>query len=565
MTTATTYTDKTTGKPSWPTTWDGRRREQKRRRDLVLMQPYTVEECQRLGLFQGTDIGNNIIHRAQRISPLIAFVASVGATLLSREWTLNLKGDADPKPNDPRLTRGMETWKRSKIPRSARMWADNLTVEADCYMEATLDDAGRPVVVHHNPQTVRVWLDARGIDVIKATITFMVDDPDDDSRKVEYVRTLTRKDISEKVGDKPPTTVPNRLGVVPLEWVQFAPSGVDPYLGRPPWWGIEDGVAVHDSSASILTVIGTKRANTVLFAEGVDITAGTEAGATANGIQGGTVEGGVIVGPTGSDVRPIGHGLEGAQALVEQSGEVHAVVATTRFELLFTDAGANASGTALSHRAAGLLATYAPPDRDLRASVGRAIAMAQAMADGVAWTDDLDVYEVTAGPMLSLDRAAELDALVKALETGLIKPVDAVRKLQDLGYIPRDADPEAYAQEARGVDVENTAAQASALSSLTGAAPTGGGAAVADTALNGAQVSAIVEVGKAVTLGEISETYGMETVLIANPSIDPERVRRMFGSLTAGGPAQEPTLPTQPPRVVVEDAPDDTPDGVDPD
>lgn len=559
MTTSTTatYTDQTTDKPAWPTTWDGRRKEQKRRRELVLMRPYTVEECQRLGLFQGTAPGNTIIHRAQRISPLISFVASVGATLLSREWTLNLKGDSTPKRDDPRLTRGSETWARSKIPRSARMWADNLTVEADCFMESTIDDKGRAVVVHHAPQTVRVWLDSRGLEVVKATITFMVDDPDDDTKQVTYVRTLTREAVSEKIGDKAPTTVQHKLGVVPLGWVQFAPSGVDPYLGRPPWWGIEDGVAVHDSSASILTVIGTKRANTVLFAEGVDITAGTDAGSTGSGIQGGTVEGGVIVGPVGTDVRPVGHGLEGAQALVEQSGEVHAVVATTRFELLFTDAGANASGTALSHRAAGLLATYTPPDRDLRSSVGRALAMAQAMADGLPWSDALDVYEVTAGPMLSLDRAAELDALVKSLETGLVKPADAVRKLQDLGYIPRDADPEQYAQEARGVDVENTAAQASALSSLTGGGVTDGAAAVADTALNGAQVSAIVEVGKAVALGEISATYGLETVLIANPSIDPERVRRMFASLTV---ADTPAQPAQPARVVA--LPDDTPDGV---
>ena len=276
MTTTTTYNDKTTGKPAWPTTWDARRTEQQRRRDLVLMRPYTPEECQRLGLFQGTNIGGDTIHRAQRISPLIAYVAQVGTTLLSREWTLNIKGDADPQQNDPRLTRGMETWRRSQIPRLARMWADNLTVEADCYMEAAIDDAGRAVVVHHKPQHVRVWLDSRGVEVVKATITFQVDDPDDDSKQVTYVRTLTRDKLSEKIGDKPAKVVDNRLGVVPLGWDQFAPSGVDPYLGKPPWWGIEDGVSVHDSAASILTVIGTKRANTVLFAEGVNPTVPAE-------------------------------------------------------------------------------------------------------------------------------------------------------------------------------------------------------------------------------------------------------------------------------------------------
>jgi len=463
MTTTTTYNDKTTGKPAWPTTWDARRTEQQRRRDLVLMRPYTPEECQRLGLFQGTNIGGDTIHRAQRISPLIAYVAQVGTTLLSREWTLNLKGDADPQQNDPRLTRGMETWRRSQIARLARMWADNLTVEADCYMEAAIDDAGRAVVVHHKPQHVRVWLDSRGVEVVKATITFMVDDPDDDSKQVQYVRTLTRDKLSEKIGDKPAKVVDNRLGVVPLGWDQFAPSGVDPYLGKPPWWGIEDGVSVHDSAASILTVIGTKRANTVLFAEGVNPTTGTDAGQSVPGVQGGAVEGGVIVGPVGTDIRPIGHGLEGAQVLVEQAERVHAIVATTCPELLFTEAGANASGTALSHRAASLLAKYAPPDTELRATVGRMLAMAQAMADGLAWSDDLDVYEVTAGPMLALDRSAELDALVKALETGLIRPADAVRKLQDLGYIPRDADPEQYAADALAADITRARGNAEAI------------------------------------------------------------------------------------------------------
>lgn len=537
--TTVTYTDKTTGKPAWPTTWDARRKEQQRRRDLVLMRPYAPEECERLGLFQGTNIGGEVIHRAQRISPLIGFVASVNTAILSREWTLNLKGDTDAKENDPRLTRGAETWRRSQIPRAARLWADNLSVEADCYMESTIDDEGRAVVVHHAPQHVRVWLDSRGLELVKATITFSVDDPDDDTRQVTYVRTLTRDSVSEKIGDRPAQTVPHKLGMVPLGWVQYAPSGVDPYLGRPPWWGIEDGVAVHDSAASILTVIGTKRANTVLFAKGVDPTAGTDAGQVANGIQGGSVEGGIIVGPENSDISPIGHGLEGAQVLVEQATGVHATVATTCPELLFTEAGANSSGTALSRREALMVAKVGPPDAALRSSVGRAIAMAQAMADGMAWTDALDVYEVTAGPMLSPDRAAELDALLKALETGLIKPTDAVIKLQDLGYVRRDADPEAYAMEARGVDVERTAATASALSPLAGgAAPAA--EVVADTALNGAQVSAIVEVGKAVTLGEISRTYGMETVLIANPTIDPARVSRMFDSLTSAPEATDP-------------------------
>jgi len=536
MTTTTTYNDKTTGKPAWPTTWDARRTEQQRRRDLVLMRPYTPEECQRLGLFQGTNIGGDTIHRAQRISPLIAYVAQVGTTLLSREWTLNLKGDADPQQNDPRLTRGMETWRRSQIARLARMWADNLTVEADCYMEAAIDDAGRAVVVHHKPQHVRVWLDSRGVEVVKATITFQVDDPDDDSKQVQYVRTLTRDKLSEKIGDKPAKVVDNRLGVVPLGWDQFAPSGVDPYLGKPPWWGIEDGVSVHDSAASILTVIGTKRANTVLFAEGVNPTTGTDAGQSVPGVQGGAVEGGVIVGPVGTDIRPIGHGLEGAQVLVEQAERVHAIVATTCPELLFTEAGANASGTALSHRAASLLAKYAPPDTELRATVGRMLAMAQAMADGLAWSDALDVYEVTAGPMLALDRSAELDALVKALETGLIKPPDAVRKLQDLGYIPRDADSEQYAADALAADITRARGNAEAIG-LRQDTPDGGAPApagvesVADTALNGAQTGALVTVAEAV--GPVTPGYAADVIALAVPTIEPERLARMRRELEA--------------------------------
>lgn len=468
--TTTRYFDNAAIQKCWPRTWAERHAEYARRRNVVMMGPHNERDIQRLCLFRGTNGEGTVIHEAQRVSPLIRYVAQVDTMILSRPWSLNLRPDVEADENDPRLTRGMETWRRSHIDDRSRVWSDILSTEADLYIEAGVDGSTpqRPIVTGYRPQYVKIWLDDQGLEIIKAVIEYEVEDPDASTPNamIKIVRTLTPTEISVKRGDAPPVSAPHNLGRVPLLHVQWSP-GPDPYLGVPPWWGLEDAIAVHDSATTMLSVMGTKRANPALFAEGFVL----PSGAAVPGLDGGASETTVIAGPQGSDLRPVSPGMEGVTALSERATDVHGLAAATVAELLYTEAGANASGTAIAYKAQALTSKASPPDRSQRRAVGLAIAMAHALVDRVPWADALDVYDVTAGPILPMDRAAEIAAAVSARETGLVKDVDTVRAFQDLGIVPRDVDPETYAAEAREADGQQTERTAAAFGRIRGPEP----------------------------------------------------------------------------------------------
>jgi len=108
----------------------------------------------------------------------------------------------------------------------------------------------------------------------------------------------------------------------------------------------------------------------------------------------------------------------------------------------------------------------------------------------------------------------------------------------DLSFMPvgltpmvlSDADPEAEGDEAA------TPTDAAA----------GATTAVADTALNGAQVQSLVEIVTLVGTGEMSPETAVAVILVAFPSVDEAEARRIVSNVEVKPPAPEPAAPPPP-------------------
>lgn len=440
-----------------PEGWAEKHAEVRRRLDAYWGVPYTLAEHQALGLFQGTASDGTVIHKTRRISRDEQYVIDTDAMALVQGLTLNVHPDwyemlgLDPHDGDSGadgrlgvvLTEGEEVWRRAQVRALVDRWARVFCATGDLHLEPMLDDGGRGLFAAHRPDQVEVYYDRHGLDLEFAQIRFRFNEPPTveggSVETREYRRILTRDEIVVEIDGKrqDDESGPHTLGVVPLVHVSFA-SLDDPSFGLPATHGMDYGVALYNSALTMASVIGGRNAQPLLKLIGAAMDTGDDNAAVGR----------VLELPTGSDASFLEAGLAGIRGLVEMATAQRQALVEATPEFMFTDAGLNASGTALSYRAGAFKGRIAPARMRFHAAMARATSMAIALENGERMPEDAERYEVTGGPVLPEDASAVFTLTRDARDAGMLTGHDAVRRLQAVGLVPPTAEPMQYAQRA---------------------------------------------------------------------------------------------------------------------
>lgn len=568
----------------WPDSHDTRKREWRRRMRAHLGLDYEVDEEKRLGLFAHTNGSGEVVQRTRRIHRVGAFLAARAAAALANGLSLDLTRDAQERlggpaadvsegPGAEALKRGMEVWRLSDVEGRSQGWATAHSAVGDTFLEAVVVEPGRAALVHHPMEEVHLYYDRLGRDLEAVYIECEIEDLPDvtateapASRKVMYRRWLTRTEVRTRIGDGAWVTRPHPLGVVPGVHVQFNSAG-DPHMGLHAAYHIEDAEALLDSQATQMHAVGTIMGNPLLALIGAMMAEGEDAGKIGR----------VLNLPPGASVQTIEFAFTGLRALVEHGAQVRQRMEQVSSAFLFVDAGASASGLALSYRAGAWKGDIEPVQKRWWRALARGIALCLALQDQrafVAETDD--VFDVRGAPALPEDRRALADLMVLLDEQGLIVLEDALRALQGAGILPADRSIDEYAAQLRAeadrrkasdldtaermglakprevpaeaggnvVDLDAERAQRQAPDAAAVAADPD--AAVADTAFNGAQFKALIETLGMVGDGSLTPEAAVLAIQIAAPMADDGTVRRMVQAQRSAEPPAAQPAPTAP-------------------
>ena len=240
----------------------------------------------------------------------------------------------------------------------------------------------------------------------------------------------------------------NALGVVPLVWLRFRQVGefeLSSWAGD----GAEDAVAMIDSMLTQIQVVGGRNANPLLVAVGAQLAECAEV----------TQVGRSVSMPLGADLKWLEATLNGLRELGGAAAQLYDQITQAYPEFLFVDAGASASGTALSYRAGAFVAKVAPVRQAFYDAMAEALGMAVALDAGQRWAPDADVYAVDGGSALPQDVSAIADLLTGLVAAGLARPQDVVARLQSERLLPDDLEPADYLAEAQIAAADREAGQ----------------------------------------------------------------------------------------------------------
>lgn len=420
--------------------------EYDRRERAFLGLAYTDLEVEELTLFRALNTRDNIVAQATRISRDLAFVTAVDAAAIATNGVaLRLEPDAG---SDADLQAARATWRRSGMDEALPRRALEMCGLGAIGLEVALDRDGQPRIVWHDPRTVQVWHAEDGQRVARAVIAFQYAGEatintttglEGAQEQHSYVKVCTPETI-EVYRDgalSPDESGPNTLGVVPVRRIEYGRFGRQtvPLCAMSAY---DDGIASFDSVVAQVRTIGTRNANPAMVATGMEIPDGAylqEPGIT------------IDTPAPDADVKWLELSMQGLTALLETAIRVTETLRATLPEFLFIDAGAAASGLSLSYRAGAFVSKITPIREGFYRALEWACSLALALERGVAWSEDLQVFEVDGGPALPMDQGAVVDMLLALLDGELITREDAVRTLQGMGVIPDGVDAAAYVEQ----------------------------------------------------------------------------------------------------------------------
>lgn len=446
---------------AWPMSEGERQAELKRRWSSYTGEPYSADDVTSMSLFQYRDTGDNIAISARRICADIAYVAEVDAAAIA---TTGLSLQVPDEAQESSLEAGREIWRRSNVADRLPMWALQLCIYGEGLIEAVKHPTLGGILVWHPAPNFQVEWDEYGLSIKRAIISYTLPPtvsmeggrPVASGAGVAYVRVLSadRVDVYRDGVLDNDASGTNPLGIVAAARVAYR----DLRTGLVSAWAgthYEDQIASLDSMITQMQALGARHANPILKAMGTSV--GPDADLQTVGR--------VIELHPGTDLQWLEANLQAIQALVNQSSQLQDAMRATLPEFLFTESGANSSGTALSYRASAFVAKIRPIREGMYAALATATAMARRIDDGGAWTAADAVYLVDGGDPLPMDEAARAQLVVSVMDAGLLRRVDAVRSLQAAGIIP-DGDPVDYANAAVGEAKAMQSATEDALRSL---------------------------------------------------------------------------------------------------
>lgn len=492
---------------SWPTDRSSIIAEYSRRERVYLGLSYTQAERRILNLFEAQDVQNRVIAKARRMLRDISFVVDVDASAIATSvLSLQVKKDSGLDPNQTERMRqaGHAVWKRSRVNQHALSWASR-----GCYLgrwvwEAQTHPSGQAYIVGHDPRHMEVRRDGFGavtsalLSVDKVGGDGLLDDAGDlalDDTPYRYRRQMTPGEYREFRDSEATSLEVNRLGVVPVSEFVYRDIG----RALPMWagQGYESGLALVDSLLTQLGVVGTRHAAPILKGMGVDPGSGADLTAIDR----------AAALPEGTDLQWLEPRLDGLRAFIDTADVQVDKLRATLFEFLFTEAGAGASGLALSHRASGFVMKVNPIRQHFYRALALVTSYAVAADMGVAWSSDMDVFEVDGGEPLPMDVEAMAGLYLTLVNQGLLKAEDAIARMQGLGLVP-DGDPLEYLESVMADEDSGVAT---------------------DDKLNGAQIKSAAETVSQVALGALPRDSGI-ALLKLSFGLSDEEARTVMGS-----------------------------------
>ena len=566
----------TKGNPlAYPTTHEGWIKRYDWLAAGYLGEPYTVKAIRSLGLFRALDEEGLVIAETKRLTRDIAFVVDCDAQALGGELDLDLDVEGDPTPQqeaDFEIAKAI--WTRSDVQVEGLRWATICASLGDLMVEVVAMNPTPPhnvMLVAHDPRHCFLVKDeVTGRALKQATITLHYVDPpklDENGNATappvehQYRRVLTPEEVTvyrdgSRVEEE---SAPTKVKTVTLVHLPFR-LYVHPEHGLWAGQGLEGSLALVDSLLSQLQAIGNRYGNPMLVVKGAVMSAGTDAskmGRILSGI------------PEGGSIDYLEADLPAIRTLLETAMQEHDSVRATLPEFLFTESGANSSGDALNFRATSFEAKMRAVRTRWYAGLARAMEIAVAMEKGEAFDEDYNWLRVSGGPILPVNVSKELESIGKAHESGGLLDRDLVGHFQRLGITPPAEDPEVYSDLVKAEQGVKRDAEAGALSTMFGGGErpddeTGemdfgpeamddeaevidvqaGAEKVADTALNGAQVTAAQGIVESVAAGALPRETGIE-MLVQFFQIDKAAADRLMGTVGATfKPATEEAAPT---------------------
>ncbi|KKM20479.1 hypothetical protein LCGC14_1645040 [marine sediment metagenome] len=442
--------------------------------DAYVGQPYTTEQVINLRGFRALDESGEIIGIMQRVTRDVQHVVDTDAQALAgREWMLEIDDpDGSAATGDSpeaiaRLEAGKAVWSRSKVQEEKGSWARVGASLGDIMFEPVRTNGKAPFetkIVAYDPRHVRLeYDDATGTVLEKATITIPFFDAPDISAMGEvvdaptghvYQRILTWEDITETLDGKDTgQSGPHKLGVVPMVHLPFI-KYVEPDHGLWAASGLDMALVLIDSLMTQVQAIGNRFANPILAAIGVKVEAGADllkVGRIASGI------------PLGGDLKYVEATMTGLATLLAAAQAELEQVRETLPEFLFTESGANSSGSALNFRAAAFVLKMNEVRGRWYSGFARLVEMAVALDENRALDETDTMLKVTSQPVLPVNVESELKVINEARDKGGLLQADYVGHLKRLGIVPANVD---AAQYAEAVKAEAAGAQSGETEAL---------------------------------------------------------------------------------------------------
>lgn len=443
---------------STPRTREERDAEYLRRERVVEGEPYTTAEIVRYNLFVAVNESNERTATTRRVDPLLRFVVGVDAAACASNGVIIRAGGETREVTTQELAdveAARLVWSRSRGDRRLQEWAMGYATRGDIVFEAQLHDDGPRIVAHH-PSYVECQYDPTGSVIERAVMKweYVVVGR---TTKATYSRELTQDKIITTDDGADPVVKPNPIGMVPLSLARWGSLPSTHVIGSWAGHGLEAAVAMLDSATCQVQTVGSRHANPLLVMIGARPAAGDDP----------TAMGQVLPLPPGGDAKWLEAALQGVESLVSARASLREQVERLCPELLFVDAGASSSGTALSYRAGAFVAKIEPPRQAFYAAIAEALSMAVAMgapttvaarSDALRLLDSGSIV-VDGGPVLPGDRAALATMVAELAREGLVTRQTAVSLLQGASIIDPDADPTEYAAQARA-DLDDAMARA---------------------------------------------------------------------------------------------------------
>lgn len=425
--------------------------------DAYVGQPYDTHQVINLRGFRALDEAGKIIAIMKRVTRDVQHVVDTDAQALAgREWVLEVDdpdgtaGTENSPEAEARLEAGNAVWTRSKLQEEKGAWARVGASLGDIMFEPVRTNGQPPFetkIVAYDPRHVRLEYDeATGTELLKATITIPFFDAPDVNPMGEvldapamhvYQRILTWEEVTETIdGEDTGGSGKHNLGVVPMVHLPFI-KYVLPDHGLWAAVGLDHALVLIDSLMTQLQAIGNRHANPILAGIGAKIAAGSDI------FKHGRIVSGI---PSDGDLKYVEAQLTGIKTLLDAAQAELAQVRATLPEFLFTESGANSSGSALNFRAAAFVLKMNEVRGRWYAGFARLTEMAVALEERRAFDEEDVLLKVTSQPVLPVNVEAELKAINEAKDKGGLLQADYVGHLKRLGIVPANADPKEYAE-----------------------------------------------------------------------------------------------------------------------